>query len=247
MATAQNIADRCVDAYNESDRPALTKAVTSLWAGDGAHFGGFSAKGHDELVRGIVQMRVEKVEPANLKFRLASDVLSREDVIMFLWDAAAEPDPPVATGATVIRTTPDGRIQTDYSFTFIDDDPSQRPAQEFAERFAGAFNEPDPETRAGLVRDLWTPTGVHLGHFTAEGHQAIIEGITESYQQNNVESRIRFRARRHAMRKGDAVFFLWDVVPLDSPGSSAAVGAEIALLNDDGRIEKDYSVTLEGV
>ncbi|MFD2420179.1 hypothetical protein [Amycolatopsis pigmentata] len=246
MTDAQIIADRCTDAYNEPDRAVLAEMVTSLWAPDGAHFGGFSAKGHDELVSGIIQMRVEKVEPINLVFRLGSKVYSHEDVIMFLWEAVTGSEPPVATGATVIKTTPDGRIQTDYSFTFVDDDPDQSQAQQLADGFADVFNEPDPEARAALVRKLWAPNGLHLGHFVAEGHQAITDGIAESYQQNNVEGQIRFQARRHAMRKGDAVFFLWDIVPLNSPDSSVAVGSEILFLDNDGRVTKDHTIMLEG-
>lgn len=246
MSLGKGIAEQYVDAHNQSDLAALVAEVSALWTSDAEHLGEFAATGRDAIFRGMTKIRTEKVEPAGITFRLQPAVLSRDEVLVFLWDAVSEQDNIVGRGATVAVTTPSGCISADRAYTFADDDPVQRPAQELAERYVDAWNEPDSQARAGIIRGLWASTGVHIGGFVGAGYEELTEGINESHLRHVVGNHLRFRARRHAARKGDTVFFIWDVEPADRRGSPVAAGAQVLQLDSDNKIRKDFTLMMPG-
>lgn len=126
---------------------------------------------------------------------------------------------------------------------------------ELAERYAAIWNEPSPERRRELVRDLWTEDALHVFQppqevadaaaaldvtavFQARGHAELEDRVARAYQQFVAPGEFSFRLAGEPKRVGDAVRFSWEMVSTD--GSVAGVGLEFALLAADGRIRLDY-------
>jgi hypothetical protein len=245
MALAPFIAEQYINAYNEWDAAARRAAVAALWTDDAEHIGGFSARGHDEISAGIGKVQ-ESAAPAAARFRLRPGFCSRDEILVMLWDLVTEAGDVIGSGATVAVTTPGGRISTEYVYEFADKDPAQASSQELAERYVNAWNEPDDGVRAEVIRGLWTPSGVHIGGFVGTGYGELLEGINESHQRHVLGNNLRFRARQHAMRRRDTIFFVWDAEPVGHEGSPVATGLQVLQLGDDEKVQKDYTLMMAG-
>jgi hypothetical protein len=127
---------------------------------------------------------------------------------------------------------------------------------ELAERYVTLWNEPDPERRRAIVRELWTEDGgqvlqppqeIHeraaaLGFASvleARGHAALEERVTIAYEQFVAPGEAVFRRRGTAVQLGDVLKFEWDYAALDGSAATGG-GTEFVLLTTDGRIRTDY-------
>jgi hypothetical protein len=125
-----------------------------------------------------------------------------------------------------------------------------------ASRYVGVWNEPDAELRREAVRGLWAEDAAHilqppqeireaaagLGFpattLEARGHAALEVRVTRAYDDFVAPGTFTFRLRNNADRLHDVVKFNWEMVSAD--GEVAAVGLEILVLHEDGRIRTDY-------
>ena len=128
--------------------------------------------------------------------------------------------------------------------------------KELVDRYVAVWNEADAERRRKAVRELWTEDGVQLLEppqevrqtaatlgmtptLEARGHDALEVRVTRSYEDFIAPGEFIFRARDNAARLNDVVKFNWEMVRT-SDGTVAAVGLEIFLLDEDGRIRIDH-------
>lgn len=130
------------------------------------------------------------------------------------------------------------------------------------DRYVALWNEPDPETRHRLVRELWTDDAEHLltppaewraeaariGFRTdvlvARGHDELTFRVDQAYEEFVAPGTFVFRSRGDAAGLRDMVTFTWEMVS-HADGSSVGVGREVFLLDTDGRIRTDYQL-IEG-
>jgi hypothetical protein len=129
-------------------------------------------------------------------------------------------------------------------------------AQEFAERYVGLWNEPSPETRRALIRELWSEQGEHVLQPPVEmremarrlgfaeprlelrGYPALEARVKRAYEDFVAGGQYVFRARRNAERLREIIKFNWEMVSTND-GSVAAVGLNILVLDDQDRIRLD--------
>jgi hypothetical protein len=128
--------------------------------------------------------------------------------------------------------------------------------KELVDRYVAVWNEADAERRRKAVRELWTEDGVQLLEppqevrqtaaalgmtptLEARGHDALEVRVTRSYEEFIAPGEFIFRARDNAARLDDVVKFNWEMVRT-SDGTVAAVGLEVFLVDDDGRIRIDH-------
>src|SRR4051812_27655871 len=128
--------------------------------------------------------------------------------------------------------------------------------RDLAERYVAVWNEPDATTRSASVRALWSPDATQrlqppeemreraeaLGVDVAlevRGHAALEERVARSYTEFVERGGHAFRLKGGAAQVSDVVKLTWEMVPRDG-GEAAAVGHQVLMLGEDGRIRSDY-------
>lgn len=113
-----------------------------------------------------------------------------------------------------------------------------RSIDEFATRYAAAWNETHAGRRRKAVGELWAGDG-HYANVAAEyrGHDAVAQAIDEAYNDFIAKGFVftvhNLQVNHEAMR------ITWHMVPADG-GEVAAVGTELIILDDDGRIRTNH-------
>jgi hypothetical protein len=128
---------------------------------------------------------------------------------------------------------------------------------ELIERYVAVWNEPDTEVRRSAISRLWRDDGAHvleapqdmrdaaraIGFPTmsleVRGHEALAFRVGRAQQEFVADGGYRFRSRGDGARLGDVVKFRWEMIPAGG-GDVAAVGLEVLVLDDDGRIRTDF-------
>lgn len=87
MIDPQDLADRIVACFNEPDTKKLGQDITSLWAPDGEHLGGFRGKGYAQLEEGIQGSHDNNVVNKEMKFRAYNAQARDDNLVCFMWDA----------------------------------------------------------------------------------------------------------------------------------------------------------------
>jgi hypothetical protein len=87
--------------------------------------------------------------------------------------------------------------------------------------------------------DLAASLGFTGTTLEARGHDALDVRVTRAYEDFIAPGRYRFQARDDATRLADVVKFRWEMVEVDG-GAVAGSGLEILILDEDGRIARDY-------
>jgi hypothetical protein len=129
--------------------------------------------------------------------------------------------------------------------------------QELPGRYVAVWNEPDAELRRKAIHDLWTENGAHIlqppqeirtlaaglgfpsATLEARGHDELEVRVTRAYQEFVAPGEFAFKLRDNADRLSSVVKFNWEMVP-SGGGEVAAVGLEILILDENGRIVTDY-------
>jgi hypothetical protein len=129
--------------------------------------------------------------------------------------------------------------------------------EELVRRYVAAWNEPDAGQRRNAIQDLWTEDGAHIlqppqeirqaatalgfpaATLQAHGHGALEVRVARAYQEFVAPGKFSFQSRDNAERLGGVVKFNWEMISTDG-GEVAAVGLEILILDEDGRIKTDH-------
>lgn len=104
---------------------------------------------------------------------------------------------------------------------------------ELARRYIAAWNEPEPGERARAVAELWTEDGTYTDPLAAvaghDGIAAVIAGARQMFPGHV------FHLLDGVDGHHDIARFGWELVP-DSGGESVAVGFDVAVVGEDGRL-----------
>ena len=116
---------------------------------------------------------------------------------------------------------------------------SQSTTDERLERYMRMWNEPDPDVRRALVQDLWAPDARNATpNMEAVGHDEIMARVTRSYDLFVGTGEHHFESHEPPVAHHGAVCVTWRMVTGD--GRIAALGHELLILDDDGRIRSDH-------
>ena len=118
MSSAQQLADRYVAVWNETEAEPRRRAIAALWTPEGRHYvGEREAVGYAALEQRIVGSHEKNVRDGGHRFRAAQDARALRDVVTFHWEMLpANGDMVVASGLEVLVVNDAGRILVDYQF-----------------------------------------------------------------------------------------------------------------------------------
>ncbi len=111
----QNLAERYLAAWNETDSAARRKLVEDVWAADGTYTDPLvETRGHDQFDATLAAVQAQF---AGLVFRLGGPVDAHHNVARFTWELAPEgAAEAIVIGFDVLTATEDGRIASVIGF-----------------------------------------------------------------------------------------------------------------------------------
>jgi hypothetical protein len=113
-------------------------------------------------------------------------------------------------------------------------------AQNLADRYVAVWNETDLQLRREMIAELWNADGVHFVRtLEARGYDALEARIVGSHNKNVRDGGYSFQASPNAEQLRDIVKFNWTMAPARG-GPTAAIGLDVLVLDDNGRIREDY-------
>jgi hypothetical protein len=114
MTTSNDIAQRYIDAWNETDPTARRAAVDELFSEDGRYVDPMAvAEGREAIAATIA---VVQSQFPGFTFRLAGRVDAHHDQARFGWELGPAGEPPPIVGFDVAVTDAAGRIQAVFGF-----------------------------------------------------------------------------------------------------------------------------------
>jgi hypothetical protein len=118
MIDAQDLADKYVAVWNESDPERRRQQIAALWVTDGQHYTDVrEARGYDALEQRIVGSYNKNVRDGGHRFGAARDARTLRDILVFHWEMFSPAEGRVAAqGFAVLRLDDEGRILVDYLF-----------------------------------------------------------------------------------------------------------------------------------
>ncbi len=131
--------------------------------------------------------------------------------------------------------------------------------RQWADRYVAQWNEPDPEVRAKLIRELWAQDGLQVlvdpprevreaaGRLAfsvppleVRGHDALNARVTRAYEMFVATGEHVFEAAEEALPLLSGVLSIrWSMVST-STGQAVGGGLDILALDSDGRILTDH-------
>ncbi|MFI6154051.1 nuclear transport factor 2 family protein [Kitasatospora sp. NPDC051170] len=113
-ATLQQLAERYLAAWNETDPAARRKLVDEVWAEDGRYTDPLAAVAGREAIDGL--LGAAQAQFPGMRFTLGP-VDAHHDIARFTWNLGPEgAEEPLVIGFDVLTATPDGRIGAVYGF-----------------------------------------------------------------------------------------------------------------------------------
>ena len=117
MNAAQQLADRYVAVWNETDADARRQAIAKLWGPDGRHYvKSREAHGYEALETRIVGSYEKNVRDAGNRFKAAKNAQALAGVVTFNWEMVTAGGEVAAVGLEFLVLDERGRILTDYQF-----------------------------------------------------------------------------------------------------------------------------------
>jgi hypothetical protein len=118
MFDAQELADRYVAVWNETDAGRRRSQIAALWDADGWHYVDVrEAHGYAALEQRITGSHNKNVRDGGHRFRAVKDARALHDIVTFHWEMLpAADDRVVARGSAILRVDAGGRILADYQF-----------------------------------------------------------------------------------------------------------------------------------
>jgi len=118
MQATQDLVERYVAVWNETDADARRAAIAGLWRPDGAHFvKEREARGYTGLEQRVVGSFEKNVRGKGNRFRVRADAQRVRDVVTFTWEMVpAGADTVLAVGREFLVLDAEDRIVTDYQF-----------------------------------------------------------------------------------------------------------------------------------
>jgi len=114
----QQLADRYVAVWNETDMHARRRAIAELWTPDGTHYVDTrEARGYDALEKRITGSHEKNVRDGGHRFQAVKGARALRNAVTFFWEMLpADGEKIVATGLVFLIIDGQGRILVDYLF-----------------------------------------------------------------------------------------------------------------------------------
>jgi hypothetical protein len=118
MDSAQQLADRYVAVWNETDAERRRQSIADLWIPEGEHYAGArEVRGYAGLEERIRGSHEKNVRDGGYRFRAVKDAQALHDGLTFHWEMAPpESEKIVASGLIFLLVDGPGRIRVDYQF-----------------------------------------------------------------------------------------------------------------------------------
>ncbi|MGY4773102.1 nuclear transport factor 2 family protein [Kribbella sp. CWNU-51] len=115
---------------------------------------------------------------------------------------------------------------------------------ETVDRYLAVWSERDPGSRRRMIAALWRPDGVEFVEGAQfRGHDELEARITEAYQEFVESGKYAVSGGDDATAHHDVVTF---TIQLISSGGELAWAARVVLVvDDDGRLQEDYQLTVK--
>ena len=111
---------------------------------------------------------------------------------------------------------------------------------DLVDRYVAVWNESDIDKRRLAIVALWEPEGTHLAkRHDCKGYAMIEDRVTRSYNASTAPGLNTFRHAGNIDAHHNIVRFNWHMVRKETQ-QIAAVGFEMLVLGEDGRIRADY-------
>lgn len=116
--SAQQLSDRYVAVWNETDPAARRDAIAQLWRPDGVHYVTTrEARGYAALEERIIGSHNKNVRDAGHVFRAVKNAQALHGVVTFNWEMVRPAtDEVLAVGLEFLQVDADGRIVSDFQF-----------------------------------------------------------------------------------------------------------------------------------
>lgn len=106
---------RYVAAWNDPNLESRRRAVSAMWASDGAEFvDGKAFRGHDELLARISTAHDQFVASGRFTVTAADDATRHDDIVVFTIQLSAPSDEVAWAARVFLLLDDDGRIREDY-------------------------------------------------------------------------------------------------------------------------------------
>jgi hypothetical protein len=118
MDSAQELADRYVAVWNETDAERRRQSIADLWIREGEHYAGArEVRGYAALEERIRGSYEKSVRDGGYRFRAVKDAQALRDVVTFHWEMApADNEKVAASGFIFLLVDGQGHIRVDYQF-----------------------------------------------------------------------------------------------------------------------------------
>jgi hypothetical protein len=118
MNAAQELAERYVAVWNETDPERRRHQIAELWMPEGQHYVDVrEARGYDALEKRIAESHAKNVRDSGHHFRAAKNARRLRDVVTFHWEMLpGEDDTVLARGLEFLIVGDDGQVLADYQF-----------------------------------------------------------------------------------------------------------------------------------
>jgi len=118
MIDAQELADRYVAVWNETDSERRRSQISALWVPEGQHYVGLrEVLGYAGLEQRITDSHNKSVRQGGNRFRAIKDARMLRDIVIFHWQMLPTAEDRIAAhGVIVLRVDAEGRILVDYQF-----------------------------------------------------------------------------------------------------------------------------------
>lgn len=131
--------------------------------------------------------------------------------------------------------------------------------KQLADRWVAQWNEPGPDARRQLIRDVWAedayevminpPQGVRdtaaeyavpVPPIEIRGHDALYARVTRAYEMFVAGGEYRFEQDGDVIRHAGAAIALTWVLRSRASGSAAGSGLDVLTFGPDGRVRTDH-------
>jgi hypothetical protein len=240
MSQLDELIHRYVAVWNERDADARRRTIATLWAPDGATCSSqLDARGWEAIEARVASANEKWVRDQGFIFRPRQTVAAHHNVVKLVWEMVPASGGEVATaGLNVIVLGPDGRICSDYQFS---EPPAPGPSEldAFVERYVAFWNEGDGDRRRARLAELWAEDATFLSaEAERNGHAGIEAEALDAYAACGAKG-FAFRSANATDGHHDVVRMRWEMHPRDG-GDMAAAGLALLVLDDRGRIRRDY-------
>jgi hypothetical protein len=236
MTEVTNIVSRYVAVRNEPAADERRKRIRALWAPDGTScYRLGEARGYDAIEARVSGSWDKWLREGNYIFRPQSDAVCHHNVLKVNWEMVTVPDyKPKSFGLSFLILNSSGYIQHDYQFN-----PAENDASELVESYVALQNASSADIRCRGTTELWSPDGEYISQTSvSHGHRAI-EAETARAHDAYVSKGLVFSAANRSHRHHNLVTFKWHL-RVKHTGEVATGGSDLLVLDEEGRIRRDY-------